>query len=100
MINPNYIQYKNDQPKFPINEIKQMSTESPKIANQLIQMVQNELDQENDRDNKIFELLNNQQHMTKQEFQEEIKIYKKWSMVWVWCSCFIVDYKYSINIIR
>ena len=45
------IQYKNDQPKFPINEIKQMSRESPEIANQLFQ-----------------------QQIAKQEFKEEMKI--------------------------
>jgi len=55
------IQYKNDQPKFPINEIKQMSSDSPELANQLFQMIQKELDRENERDNKIFELLNSQQ---------------------------------------
>ncbi|ETR69302.1 MAG: hypothetical protein OMM_09722 [Candidatus Magnetoglobus multicellularis str. Araruama] len=74
------IQYKNDQPKFPINEIKQMSSDSPELANQLFQMIQKELDRENERDNKIFELLNSQQQMAKQEFQEEIKItrYGQW----------------------
>jgi len=74
------IQYKNDQPKFPINEIKQMSSESPELANQLFQMIQKELDRENEKDNKIFELLNNQQELAKQEFQEEMKItrYGQW----------------------
>jgi len=57
-----------------------MSNESPELANQLSQMIQKEVDRENEKDNKIFELLNNQQLMAKQEFQEEMKItrYGQW----------------------